>query len=96
MTRQSIPGGVPVDPLADLGPGVACEGADGALFFMRDQEGTRVAAARMRPVARTYCAGCPVRKACKAIGGLPRFRYGLWGGVLYRGTKTSIDLLEAK
>lgn len=87
------PGGLTPDSVVDLGPDIACRDTDGEKFFMRDGERTEAAEFRMRPVAQAYCAGCLVRPACASIGALERFRFGLWGGVLYRGSLRPIDLL---
>lgn len=68
-----------------------CTNTDYDLFFPRPDEPGPDAVDRLTPTARTYCAHCPVQEACGEFGA--QFGYGLWGGQLYRGNKTPVNLL---
>lgn len=76
-------------------PARACRGQDPTLFHVRDGEHWRDAQPRLVDAARSYCARCPIRLACRDAG--QHGEWGLWGGVLHSrggGYVIATDLLD--
>ena len=57
----------------------ACKGKDVDLFFPQREEMDKLAA------ARKICIACPVREECLAYALHFKIRYGVWGGLGYKG-----------
>lgn len=65
----------------------ACKDVTASALFPHDGETIRNAAARLRPTAERYCAGCAVFETCRREAD----PYGLWGGALHhRGARTPL------
>jgi hypothetical protein len=63
-------------------PRPACDGVATEQFYGRDGESGQALYTRLREVARRYCAGCPIYRACRAQG-YRNNEQGMWGGVFH-------------
>jgi hypothetical protein len=72
----------------------ACKGMDEHLFFPTTGGG----GSGKLSAALAACQRCPVLTECRAepLKWVPRHRWGLWGGVMWRGCDKPTDYFSSK
>lgn len=66
----------------------ACKGKDVNLFFPQREEMDKLAA------ARKICIVCPVREDCLAYALQHHIKYGVWGGLGYKGRLRKVEIRQ--